>query len=111
MDISELTEEMHRFVSKQGWYEAQSPRPQNLRNLAVSLVLEASEVLEHFQWNGQLDDQDELANELADVMLYLLQIASIAEINLEKAVLSKLEQNYQRTWDENPNQVGEVDDE
>ena len=100
MDISELTEEMHRFVSSQGWYEAQSPRPQTLRNLAVSLVLEASEVLEHFQWNGQPDDRDELAHELADVMLYLLQIASIAEIDLEKAVLSKLERNYQRIWDE-----------
>jgi NTP pyrophosphatase (non-canonical NTP hydrolase) len=106
MDISELTEEMHRFVSSQGWYEAQSPRPQTLRNLAVSLVLEASEVLEHFQWNGQLDDRDELAHELADVMLYLLQIASIAEIDLEKAVLSKLERNYQRNWDEDANISG-----
>lgn len=100
MDIRELTEEMHRFVRAQGWYEATSRRPQTLRNLAVSLNLEASEVLEHFQWNDQLDDPAALADELADVMLYLLQIASLAGIDLEQAVLKKLERNYGRKWDE-----------
>jgi len=99
MDIQQLTEVMHRFVRSQGWYEAESPRPQTLRNLAVSLNLEASEVLEHFQWNEVLDDSEGLAEELADVTLYLLQIASIAGIDLEKAVMTKLEQNYQRKWD------------
>lgn len=99
MDITELIEKMHFFVNSQGWYEPNSPRPQTLRNLAISLNLEASEVLEHFQWNGNLDDRTALAEELADVALYLLQIASIAEIDLEKAILEKLSRNYQRTWD------------
>ena len=99
MDISELTAEMHRFVQSQGWYEQNSLRPQTLKNLAISLVLEASEVLEHFQWSDQLESDQDLASELADVALYLLQIASIAEINLEAAILSKLEINYQRNWD------------
>lgn len=99
MDITELIETMHLFVNSQGWYEPNSPRPQTLRNLAISLNLEASEVLEHFQWNGNLDDRTALAEELADVALYLLQIASIAEIDLEKAILEKLSRNYQRTWD------------
>jgi NTP pyrophosphatase (non-canonical NTP hydrolase) len=99
MDIIELTQVMHRFVSAQGWYEPDSPRPQTLRNLAISLNLEASEVLEHFQWNEQLDDSDDFAHELADVALYLLQLASIAGIDLEQAILSKLERNYQRKWD------------
>ena len=99
MDIDELTEAMHRFVQAKGWYEPDTPRPQTLRNLAISLVLEASEVLEHFQWRNELNDPAGLASELADVTLYLLQIASVAEIDLEQAVLDKLDRNYQRTWD------------
>lgn len=99
MDIRELTEAMHRFVRSQGWYEDDSPRPQTLRNLAISLNLESTEVLEHFQWDDDLDDKDALASELADVALYLLQIASIAGVDLEKAIMDKLELNYGRTWD------------
>ena len=99
MDISELTEAMHTFVRDQGWYEKDSKRPQTLRNLSISLSLEANEVLEHFQWNERLDDPHALASELADVALYLLQIASLAGIDLEQAILDKLEKNYQRKWD------------
>jgi 8-oxo-dGTP diphosphatase len=99
MDIKDLTQEMHNFVNGQGWYEENSPRPQTLRNLAISLTLEASEVLEHFQWSGEQSEPDHLEDELADVALYLLQIASIAGIDLEQAILKKLEKNYGRTWD------------
>jgi NTP pyrophosphatase (non-canonical NTP hydrolase) len=102
MDIRELTAAMHQFVQAKGWYEPQSPRPQTMRNLAISLSLEAGEVLEHFQWKEASFDQNELASELADVTLYLLQIASLSGIDLEKAVLAKLKTNYQRTWDQNP---------
>ena len=100
MDIKELTDAMHTFVRDQGWYRSDSPRPQTLLNLAISLNLEASEVLEHFQWDGDSTDLQGLSDELADVALYLLQIASIAGIDLETAILEKLEQNYTRTWDE-----------
>ena len=100
MDIEDLTQAMHRFVSVQGWYEPGSPRPQTLRNLAISLNLEASELLEHFQWKEELQDPQAFSEELADVTLYLLQIASIAGIDLEEAVLAKLERNYGRTWDQ-----------
>ena len=100
MDLNELTQAMHKFVRSQGWYEINSSRPQTLRNLAISLNLEAAEILEHFQWNERLDNPKGLAAELADVALYLLQIASIAGIDLEQAIVDKLEQNYQRTWDE-----------
>ncbi|TET98922.1 MAG: nucleotide pyrophosphohydrolase [Anaerolineales bacterium] len=75
-----------------------SVKPQTPKNLAVSLVLEASEVLELFQWSDELDGQDELASELADVMLYLIQLASVSQIDLEAAVLSKLDENNNRTW-------------
>lgn len=100
MDIQELTTEMHRFVRSQGWYEADTRRPQTSRNLAISLNLEAAEVLEHFQWKDESDDLPGLAEELADVALYLLQLASISGIDLEKAILDKLERNYTRKWDQ-----------
>ena len=100
MDIKTLTQEMNRFVSSQGWYEEDTPRPQTLVNLAISLSLEAAEVLEHFQWSSEMDDPQDLGEELADVALYLLQIASIAGIDLEQAVLDKLDRNYDRSWEE-----------
>ena len=99
MELKDLTEKMHDFVRSKGWYEPDSKRPQTLRNLAISLSLEANEVLEHFQWQGELKDRVELAGELADVTLYLLQLASVSGIDLEQAVLKKLEINASRTWD------------
>jgi len=100
MDIKTLTEAMHVFVEAKGWYQDDSKRPQTPRNLAISLVLESSEVLELFQWGDKPSDPDELAGELADVMLYLLQIASISGIDLGDAVMEKLKINYGRTWDQ-----------
>jgi len=100
MELTELTQRMHEFVTAKGWYQPDTPRPQTLRNLAISLSLEAAEVLEHFQWGNSDPDQDDLAGELADVALYLLQIASIAGIDLETAILQKLEKNYARQWDQ-----------
>ncbi len=103
MTLAELTEAMHAFVRDKGWYEPGSQRPQTLRNLAISLSLEAAEVLEHFQWRdaapGEVEDRAALASELADVALYLLQIAILSGIDLEQAILDKLRLNYGRTWD------------
>jgi NTP pyrophosphatase (non-canonical NTP hydrolase) len=102
MDIKDLTERMHAFVRSKGWYEPDSIRPQTPRSLAISLSLEASEVLEHFQWQDDLKNRDEFAGELADVGLYLLQLASVSGIDLEQAILKKLEINATRTWDDRP---------
>jgi 8-oxo-dGTP diphosphatase len=101
MDIQQLTEEMHRFVRSKGWYEPNSPRPQTPRNLAISLSLETAEILEHFQWREEPKDKAELASELADVALYLLQLASVSGIDLEQAILEKLKVNQSREWDSN----------
>jgi NTP pyrophosphatase (non-canonical NTP hydrolase) len=98
MDLKELTSEMHRFVESKGWYRPESERPQSARNLAASLVIEAGEVLEHFQWSDEAVSTDDLAGELADVLLYLLQLASLSGIDLEQAALAKLRANYGRTW-------------
>ncbi len=99
LTINELTERMHALVKSKGWYEADSKRPQTPRNLAVSLSIEAAEILEHFQFTDDIKDRDELGSELADVLLYLLQLALISGIDLEEAVLRKIEKNKTRTWD------------
>lgn len=99
MDIKQLTEEMNRLVRSKGWYEPDSKRPQIPRNLAISLAVEAAEILEHFQFQENAKDKDELAGELADVALYLLQLASVTGIDLEKAILDKIEVNKTRQWD------------
>ena len=99
VDIKQLSAEMIRFVTGKGWFEPDSPRPQTPRNIAVSLAIEAAEVLEHFQW-GQADvDRAELSGELADVLLYLLELAAVTGIDLEQAALDKLKVNYGRTWE------------
>jgi len=97
MELRALEEAMERFVTAKGWYAPGSPRPQTPRNLAISLVLEAAEVLELFQWK-ETADREALADELADVMLYLLQLARLHGIDMGEAVMSKLARNYQREW-------------
>ena len=89
---------MHAFVAGKGWYDPDSPKEQSPRNLASSLVIEAAEVLEHFQWREDIGDDQALASELADVALYLLQLASVSGIDLEQAILDKLEANQNREW-------------
>lgn len=99
MDIKTLEAAMHAFVEGKGWHKPDSPHPQTPKNLAISLVLEACEVLEHFQWSEAAPDKAELAGELADVMLYLLQIASLHDIDLGQAVMDKLDVNHGREWE------------
>jgi len=98
MQLKELEALMHAFVLEKGWYAEDSPKEQSARNLAISLVLEASEVLEHFQWREESLEPQELAGELADVALYLLQLASISGIDLEAAIVRKLRENRHREW-------------
>lgn len=98
MTLAELTTAMHAFVRAQGWYEPDSPHPQTPRNLAASLAIESAEVLEHFQWSDRYN-QEHLAGELADVMLYLLQLADLCAIDLGQAVLDKLAVNAHRCWE------------
>ncbi len=100
MDIQELTARMNDLVRSKGWYDADSKRPQTPRNLAISLALEAAEILEHFQFREKPKDMEELSGELADVGLYLLQLASVTGIDLERAILKKIEINKAREWNE-----------
>ena len=98
MDLIELTAEMHRFVEAKGWYAPESPKPQTPRNLASSLAIESAELLELFQWSEEISEPELLALELADIALYLLQLANLSGIDLERAILDKLRDNYDRNW-------------
>ncbi len=93
--IRELTAEMNRFVEAMGWYHPDAEFEQSPRNIAISLSLEAAEILEHFQWSDNAQ-AEALAEELADVALYLLQLAYLMDIDLEQAIMNKLEINYER---------------
>lgn len=99
MDLAELTSAMHQFVSHQGWYDPDSPKVQSPRNLAIALAVEAAELLDLFQWSEDDPDRNSLSQELADVTLYVLQLASVAGVDLEQAVLDKLRTNYGRSWE------------
>ncbi|WP_354277594.1 nucleotide pyrophosphohydrolase [Stenotrophomonas rhizophila] len=72
----------------------------NPKNLAISVVLEATELLEHFQWKSPeqseahaIKARDEIADEIADVAVYLIELADNLGIDLERAILGKLEKN------------------
>ena len=97
MDIADLQRTVNEFVRDMSWYAPGSPHLQTPRNLAISLALEAGEVLEHFQWSEEAERQA-VASELADVLHYVLQLAYLLDIDLEQAVLSKLARNRGRQW-------------
>jgi len=97
MDLADLTRRMHAFVESKGFYAPDSKHPQTPENLAKSLVIEAAEVLELFQW-GERPAPEALGSELADVFLYLLQLADLSGIDLGQATLNKLNFNRDREW-------------
>ncbi|MGY1529336.1 nucleotide pyrophosphohydrolase [Luteimonas sp. A649] len=97
-DIEELQAALRRFADERDWGQFHSPK-----NLAVSLSLEAAEVLEHFQWlteeqSRTLDDarRQAVAHEIADVLLYLLQLSDRLGIDPLDAARQKLALNAER---------------
>jgi dCTP diphosphatase len=93
--LIELQNTMDEFVSSRGWYGPDSSKPQDARNLAASISLEANEVLECFQWTADAD-VDQVGAELADVVLYAAQLANVLGIDLEAAIIEKLKINRGR---------------
>ena len=86
------TEEIKKFAKKRDWEKFHS-----LKNLSISLSLEASELMEIFQWENENSKFHEdkkkkkkVSEEVADVMLYLLRFSDIAKIDLEKECLKKI---------------------
>lgn len=93
--IHELQSSMDTFVRTRGWYEPGCAKPQTPRNLAASIALEAGEILEHFQWSEDAD-QGEVGAELADVVLYVAQLANVLDIDLGSAITDKQALNERR---------------
>lgn len=93
--LESLTTALRRFAAERDWEQFHSPK-----NLACALTVEAAELLEHFQWlteeqsrNLPEDKRMAVGHELADVLLYLLQIADRLQIDLLAAAAQKLELN------------------
>ena len=94
-EIKELTEKIKKFRDERDWKQFH-----NHKDMALSLVLEAAEVLEHFQWKkpSEVDDhakacKSEIAEELADVAMYLFELADNLGIDLSKAIEDKMKKN------------------
>lgn len=87
-----LTLALRRFAAERDWEQFHSPK-----NLAAALSVEAAELLEHFQWLTEAqsrslsaDKRAAVGHEIADVLLYLLQIADKLQIDVVAAANEKL---------------------
>ena len=97
MDIEHLQQRLRDFAAERDWQPFLTPK-----NLAMAMVVEAAELVEIFQWmtpeesqaiNGDPRRHEHLGEEIADVLLYLLQIADRSGVDVEKAVERKLALN------------------
>jgi len=99
-NIKELQKEYAEFKQRRDWEKFHQPK-----NIAMSISIEASELMELFQWKDnisieKIQSSEELMRgireELADVILYSLSMAQRLDIDIEKAVEEKLEKNKKR---------------
>lgn len=94
-DLDKLTERIVAFRDARNWKQFHNPK-----DLAISLMLEAGEVVEHFQWKNAeemakhvAEKKDAVSEELADVLYYLLLMARDLDIDLEAALARKMDIN------------------
>lgn len=99
-EIKKLQKMLLKFRKERNWRKFHTPR-----NLAISLAIEVSEVLEHFQWKTEeeieeyikdREKQQELGEEIADVAIYLLLLANETNIDIKKAVENKIKKNDEK---------------
>jgi len=95
--LANLREAVRRFAAERDWEQFHSPK-----NLAMGLAVEAAELMEHFLWvEGEASRQiihdkaglEKVADELADVAVYLLNFANTLDIDLSEAILAKIAKN------------------
>ena len=98
MDELKIQKKLRKFAKDRNWEQFHS-----LKNLAISINLESSELLEIFQWENEKSNfwskkeiKKMLKDELADIMLYLLKFSDLANINLEEACLKKIKKNNEK---------------
>lgn len=97
-DLQRLVQDLRDFAEARDWGQFHSPK-----NLASALSVEAAELLEHFQWLTEAqsralapDKRVEVGAEMADVFLYLLQLADKLDIDLVDAARRKMVANAQK---------------
>jgi NTP pyrophosphatase (non-canonical NTP hydrolase) len=97
-DIEKISKRILEFRDARNWKQFHNPK-----DLAISLVLEAAEVMEHFQWKSAKEVEDHIKNykadigeELADVLYWVLLISKDLDIDIVKAVENKMEQNEKK---------------
>ena len=96
--LRQLTEEVNLFVEERDWGLFQTPK-----NLSMALIVEAAELVEHFQWM-QPEESDSLTNEkkrnvaeeLADILIYTVRLADRIGIDLEQSAKDKLTKNRRK---------------
>ncbi len=94
-DLDTLRQALRDFVRERDWEQFQSPK-----NLSMALIVEAAELVEHFQWLTQQESRElpperrrAVAHEMADIFIYLLRLADVLDIDLLAAAEEKLRLN------------------
>lgn len=97
-DLEELKLALRVFAAERDWEQFHTPK-----NLASALSVEAAELLEIFQWmtdeqSGALDDEHRkaVADEIADVLMYLVRISDVLNIDVRNSVEQKLAKNREK---------------
>ncbi len=96
--MEELSEKVKTFLKERGWDKL---RPSDL---AKSISIEAAELLEIFQWESlgidetkqKLDKMPKIKKELADIIIYALEMSTLLDIDMKNAVLEKLDHNSKK---------------
>ena len=100
LDVSSLSAALERFAQERDWTQFHSPK-----NLVMALAGEVGELTAVFQWMSESESSgaaqraetaQEVREELADVMLYLVRLASVLQVDLNDAVGQKLASNALR---------------
>jgi NTP pyrophosphatase (non-canonical NTP hydrolase) len=93
--MQDTIDRIRRFRDDRGWLQFHNPK-----DLAMSISIEAAELLEHFQWlsveqsvRHAAEHREAVSDEMADVAIYLLELADILKIDLAKAIDAKLVKN------------------
>ena len=97
--IAILMQEIKKFVDERDWEKYHTPK-----NLAISISIEANELLEHFQWNelsfeeirGNEEKFREISHEIADVFIYLLMFSYNLGVDVKRIIMEKLEMNRKK---------------
>ena len=96
-DIDALQRRLREFAAARDWERFHDPK-----SLAGSVVIEAAELLECFQWltteesQSVGDQRDAIASEMADVLIYLLRLADVLDIDLVSSADAKMDTNEAR---------------